>query len=111
MNWNTVDAQFNGPHSAAGQNAWIRQNVHWLQGKSDRWHGGRLLPALRQQHLKIISMLLFQFVDAEGIVNEDLPNSWECPECVKEGYNKEYKVSAVFVAPALFAINSYCSSM
>lgn len=52
-------------------------------------------------------MLLFQFVDAEGIVNEDLPNSWECPECVKEGYNKEYKVSTIFVAPALFAINLF----
>lgn len=52
------------------------------------------------QYILKFSSLLFQFVDAEGIVNEDLPNSWECPECVKEGYNKEYKVSTVFVAEA-----------
>ncbi|XP_042220286.1 uncharacterized protein LOC121865035 isoform X3 [Homarus americanus] len=43
-------------------------------------------------HLKCISN---KFPDADGIVNEDLPNSWECPECVKEGYNKEYKHNRV----------------
>ena len=25
----------------------------------------------------------------EGVVNEDLPNSWECPKCCKEGKNVE----------------------
>ncbi|XP_049794770.1 jmjC domain-containing histone demethylation protein 1-like [Schistocerca nitens] len=29
--------------------------------------------------------------DTEGIVNEDLPNSWECPKCCKEGKNVEYR--------------------
>lgn len=29
--------------------------------------------------------------DAEGIVNEDLPNSWECPKCCRDGKNVEYK--------------------
>nr|XP_018914262.1 PREDICTED: jmjC domain-containing histone demethylation protein 1 isoform X1 [Bemisia tabaci] len=29
--------------------------------------------------------------DSEGIVNEDLPNSWECPKCCKDGKNVEYK--------------------
>lgn len=27
----------------------------------------------------------------EGVVNEDLPNSWECPKCCKEGKNVEYR--------------------
>ncbi|XP_047483967.1 uncharacterized protein LOC125035795 isoform X2 [Penaeus chinensis] len=43
-------------------------------------------------HLKCLSN---KYEDADGIVNEDLPNSWECPECVKEGYNKEYKHNRV----------------
>lgn len=30
--------------------------------------------------------------DAKGIVNEDLPNSWECPSCCKSGKNNDYKV-------------------
>uniref|UniRef100_A0A1I8NZB6 [histone H3]-dimethyl-L-lysine(36) demethylase n=1 Tax=Stomoxys calcitrans TaxID=35570 RepID=A0A1I8NZB6_STOCA len=29
--------------------------------------------------------------DAKGIVNEDLPNSWECPSCCKSGKNNDYK--------------------
>lgn len=29
--------------------------------------------------------------DAEGGVNEDLPNSWECPKCCRDGKNVEYK--------------------
>ncbi|XKL65132.1 hypothetical protein PGB90_005218 [Kerria lacca] len=29
--------------------------------------------------------------DIEGVVNEDLPNSWECPKCCKDGKNIEYK--------------------
>lgn len=31
--------------------------------------------------------------DAKGIVNEDLPNSWECPSCCRSGKNNDYKVS------------------
>lgn len=31
--------------------------------------------------------------DAKGIVNEDLPNSWECPSCCRSGKNYDYKVS------------------
>jgi len=30
--------------------------------------------------------------DAKGIVNEDLPNSWECPSCCRSGKNYDYKV-------------------
>ncbi|EDW15837.2 jmjC domain-containing histone demethylation protein 1 [Drosophila mojavensis] len=29
--------------------------------------------------------------DAKGIVNEDLPNSWECPSCCRSGKNYDYK--------------------
>lgn len=38
----------------------------------------------------------------EGVVNEDLPNSWECPKCCKEGKNVEYRVSGlVFITYCL----------
>ncbi|KAL9889603.1 lysine demethylase 2 [Glossina fuscipes fuscipes] len=29
--------------------------------------------------------------EAKGIVNEDLPNSWECPSCCRSGKNNDYK--------------------
>ncbi|XP_014091056.2 jmjC domain-containing histone demethylation protein 1 isoform X1 [Bactrocera oleae] len=29
--------------------------------------------------------------DAKGVVNEDLPNSWECPSCCRSGKNNDYK--------------------
>ncbi|BES92321.1 jmjC domain-containing histone demethylation protein [Nesidiocoris tenuis] len=29
--------------------------------------------------------------DISGQVNEDLPNSWECPKCVRDGKNSEYR--------------------
>ncbi|XP_053961055.1 jmjC domain-containing histone demethylation protein 1 isoform X1 [Anastrepha ludens] len=29
--------------------------------------------------------------DAKGIMNEDLPNSWECPSCCRSGKNNDYK--------------------
>nr|CAD7204005.1 unnamed protein product [Timema douglasi] len=32
-----------------------------------------------------------QCPELEGVVNEDLPNSWECPKCCKEGKNVEYR--------------------
>ncbi|KAK3927362.1 JmjC domain-containing histone demethylation protein 1 [Frankliniella fusca] len=32
-----------------------------------------------------------KYPDYEGVVNEDLPNSWECPRCCQEGKNVEYK--------------------
>jgi F-box/leucine-rich repeat protein 10/11 len=38
-------------------------------------------------------MLFLQCPGMEGVVNEDLPNSWECPKCCKEGKNVEYRVS------------------
>ncbi|KAL0267255.1 UNVERIFIED_CONTAM: hypothetical protein PYX00_009581 [Menopon gallinae] len=31
------------------------------------------------------------FPGLEGVVNEDLPNSWECPKCCKDGKNVEYR--------------------
>ncbi|CAB3360728.1 Hypothetical predicted protein [Cloeon dipterum] len=30
-------------------------------------------------------------IQATGQVNEDMPNSWECPLCCKEGKNQDYK--------------------
>lgn len=33
---------------------------------------------------------------ATGVVNEDLPNSWECPSCCISGKNNDYKVSIIF---------------
>lgn len=34
-----------------------------------------------------------------GVVNEDLPNSWECPFCCISGKNTDYKVNfSYFVA-------------
>lgn len=37
-------------------------------------------------------MFSLQFPEYEGVVNEDLPNSWECPRCCQQGKNVEYKV-------------------
>ncbi|XP_036323429.1 jmjC domain-containing histone demethylation protein 1 isoform X1 [Rhagoletis pomonella] len=36
--------------------------------------------------------------DAKGIVNEDLPNSWECPSCCRSGKNNDYKVHMYVVS-------------
>lgn len=47
-------------------------------------------PALFNTHVHCI----LQYPDYEGVVNEDLPNSWECPRCCQEGKNVEYKVHA-----------------
>lgn len=30
---------------------------------------------------------------SSGVVNEDLPNSWECPSCCMSGKNNDYKVN------------------
>jgi hypothetical protein len=38
-------------------------------------------------------LFFLQCPGMEGVVNEDLPNSWECPKCCKEGKNVEYRVS------------------
>ncbi|XP_063229275.1 jmjC domain-containing histone demethylation protein 1-like isoform X2 [Bacillus rossius redtenbacheri] len=32
-----------------------------------------------------------RYPDQDGVLNEDLPNSWECPKCCKEGKNVEYR--------------------
>jgi len=32
-------------------------------------------------------------ISTEGVINEDLPNSWECPKCVEEGKHGQLKVS------------------
>lgn len=31
-------------------------------------------------------------INIKGIVNEDLPNSWECPTCCESGKNADYRV-------------------
>lgn len=31
-------------------------------------------------------------IQINGVVNEDLPNSWECPSCCVSGKNTDYKV-------------------
>lgn len=45
--------------------------------------------------------------DIDGVVNEDLPNSWECPPCCKEGKNIEYKVGLA----AIFYFDSVLSAI
>ncbi|KAJ8888157.1 hypothetical protein PR048_007644 [Dryococelus australis] len=32
-----------------------------------------------------------RYPELEGMVNEDLPNSWECPKCCSEGKNIDYR--------------------
>lgn len=34
--------------------------------------------------------------ETQGVVNEDLPNSWECPSCCSSGKNNDYKVHYFF---------------
>lgn len=36
-------------------------------------------------------------VQVNGVVNEDLPNSWECPLCCMSGKNTDYKVRKTFI--------------
>ena len=36
-----------------------------------------------------------QLAEVTGIVNEDLPNSWECPKCCDDGKQGQLKVSGV----------------
>jgi hypothetical protein len=45
-------------------------------------------------HLFVFVLLFvgLQYPDVPGSVDEDLPNSWECPKCCKEGRNANYKV-------------------
>lgn len=31
--------------------------------------------------------------NVKGCINEDLPNSWECPKCCESGKNADYRVS------------------
>ena len=38
-------------------------------------------------------------VSEEGNVNEDLPNSWECPKCCHAGKQGTLKVSTFFFPP------------
>lgn len=39
---------------------------------------------------------------APGVVNEDLPNSWECPKCCDAGKNNDYKVGWTITLPDRF---------
>ena len=32
-------------------------------------------------------------IDHEGAINEDLPNSWECPKCCEAGKQGQIRVS------------------
>lgn len=32
-------------------------------------------------------------IDGEGVINEDLPNSWECPKCCQDGKRGQTKVN------------------
>lgn len=40
-------------------------------------------------------------IQVNGVVNEDLPNSWECPLCCMSGKNTDYKVQLFF--PYMYA--------
>ena len=39
----------------------------------------------------------YENLDNEGTINEDLPNSWECPKCCHDGKQGQLKVSVIFV--------------
>ena len=41
--------------------------------------------------LTLMPVCLFQVKDASGVVNDELPNCWECPKCNHAG--KSGKVS------------------
>lgn len=38
-----------------------------------------------------------KITQALGVVNEDLPNSWECPKCCDAGKNNDYKVCTLML--------------
>jgi len=38
----------------------------------------------------------YENLDNNGVVNEDLPNSWECPKCCHDGKQGQLKVSQIF---------------
>lgn len=40
--------------------------------------------------------------DSQGVVNEDLPNSWECPSCCSSGKNNDYKVIIILFISYIF---------
>lgn len=42
--------------------------------------------------VKLIFFLVYQVNEASGVVNDELPNCWECPKCNHAG--KSGKVSA-----------------
>lgn len=44
--------------------------------------------------------------DPQGVVNEDLPNSWECPSCCSSGKNNDYKV-IIFIDFNFFLVFNY----
>lgn len=35
-------------------------------------------------------------IEGDGVVNEDLPNSWECPKCCQDGKRGQIKVKTKF---------------
>ena len=35
-------------------------------------------------------------IEGDGVVNEDLPNSWECPKCCQDGKRGQIKVIFFF---------------
>lgn len=55
----------------------------------------QMVPLLNSRKCKRM-VVLFQCPDSEGMVNEDLPNSWECPKCCRDGRNIEYKVCLLY---------------
>ncbi|CAI9734561.1 lysine-specific demethylase 2A-like isoform X3 [Octopus vulgaris] len=49
-------------------------------------------------------------IDGEGVINEDLPNSWECPKCCQDGKRGQTKPRVIKCQPKPKAIESRHSS-
>lgn len=45
-------------------------------------------------HPKCLSQK-YENLDNEGNINEDLPNSWECPKCCHDGKQGQLKVNII----------------
>lgn len=75
----------------------------------------QMVPLLNSRKCKWM-VVLFQCPDSEGMVNEDLPNSWECPKCCRDGRNIEYKVCLLYhlfitLSHLSFTVYYYTSSV
>ena len=52
---------------------------------------------LKKKYCGWFRLSRYEGLDSEGVVNEDLPNSWECLKCCNEGKQGQLKVSMDFM--------------